>query len=48
MQEIFPSTKCLSQLLASTQHPLQLLLGTLSAGVICGVKLTTHFYQCQD
>jgi len=33
MQEIFPSTECLGQLLASTQHPVQLVLGTLSVGM---------------
>jgi hypothetical protein len=32
-QEMFPSTKCLGQLLASTQHPVQFVLGALSAGV---------------
>jgi len=33
MQEIFPSTDCLGQLLASTWHPVQLVLGTLSEGM---------------
>jgi hypothetical protein len=45
-QEIFPSTKFLGQLLASTQRPVQLVLGALSAGMTnLGCEADHTFYR---